>query len=192
MDAFEQVNEEIRQQQRIDWLKKNGWPIALIAAILVALVLGWRGWQAWETSQMEKATDLLLGAMNQEAALPNDDPSIAAAFYRASQQEPAQAARLYQDLAQTAPPIWREFAMIAYLTADFDNLDGAALRGQLAAFDTPTHPWRGLAWELLAADALRHTEISRARNYLTRIIEDEASPSDLRGRAERALTTLSE
>ena len=191
MDIFEQVNEEVRQQRTLAWVKRYGWPIGLVAAALVTLVIGWKGLEAWQITQSEQATDALLERITAQATLEEVAPGLGtvAQLYQAS-RDPAQAAAIYQSLAQDAPPVWRELATIFYLYTDFANLDGEAIRTRLEPFDNLTHPWRGLAWDLLAASALRDQQYETARTYLTNIISDEASPTNLRERAENVLRVL--
>lgn len=194
MDIFEQVDEDVRRQRTLEWFKRYGWPLGLIAGALVAIVVGWRGWQTFQNTQQEQASDrfleMIISGDPMEMMVQDGDRLAALNLFYEATQDPDRAGEIYDRLATQAPPVWRDLARIFHLYSDFEQLDDATIRAHLVPFDTPFHPWRSLAWDLLAANALRNQDSSGARAYLMQIINDEASPPTLRQRSENIITTL--
>lgn len=209
-DIFDEVEESLRQDRYSVMLRRYG---PLIAAVMVAIVLGVAGREVWTGLQeraAHRASDAYAAA--EAAAASGDFEAAMAQFsdlaesgtggYRAlsKMQEAAaavslgsheEAARLYDSAAQDASdPLLADLARLkaAYLVAD--TIELSALEARLAPLMAQGAPYESLARELVGAKAFAVGDYAKAReaySYLTVSLE---APGGVQARAQAAVAAI--
>lgn len=206
-DIFDEVEEDLRRA-RFEALLKKYWPVmATVAAIIVAVVGGWRFYD-WRQAQQAAAA----GARFEQAiraggtdaaeadrilvALAADAPSgyrILARFRQASQAaaaDPRGAVQAFDRLAEDTGigPLFQDLARIraAYLLVDI--AEPAEVIRRVEPVASAGRGFRHSARELLAMAALKAGDRPAVERWVKAIQEDRESPQGVRGRAELIAT----
>ena len=201
-DIFQEVDEEVRQEQlRKLWERYGAYAIAAAVALVLA-VAGWRGYEWWVAKKAAEMGDAFMAA-----AKLSDEGKHAEAetvFGRLATEGTADyrvLARLREaaDLAK----VDRKAAVAAYDTISADGAlpqllrDVAAIRAGLLLVDSapfselssrleplagPDGTFRHTARELLALSAWRVGDIPTARRWVDMIMADPETPESQRVR----------
>ena len=210
-DVFNEVDEEVRQEQ---WKKLfhayGGYVIGAVVSFVVVFAGGiaWSDYQA-DQRQLESQRYVAAGQM-----LANGDAVFAAQLFGSLADEAGDGygalARLREaDALATAGDVTgavatldrladdgdadTAFRDLARLFAVYQLMDSAPrdeLEARLAPLLADGSPGRDSARELSGLVALRAGEIARARDLFTIIVEDSTSPSMARSRAAGMLAII--
>lgn len=206
-DIFDEVEEDLRRA-RFEALFKKYWPaMATVAAIVVAVVGGWR-FHDWRQAQQSAAAGARFeqairatGTSPAEAdrllvALAADAPSgyrILARFRQATQvaaADPRGAVEALDRLAEDPGigPLFQDLARIraAYLLIDI--AEPAEVTRRVEPVASAGRGFRHSARELLAMAALKAGDRPGVERWVKAIQEDRDSPQGVRGRAELIAT----
>ena len=209
-DIFDEVEEDLRRA-RFEAFWKKYWPVmATMAAVVVAVVGGWRFYEYRQAQQSAAAGARFEAAMRlsrtngaeaetQFAALAGDAPPgyrILARFRQATElttRDKDAAVRAFDALA--ADPgigsVLQDLARIRAAYVQVDTAPPAEIIRRVESLAGPGLPFRHSARELLALAALRANDKPVAERWIKEIQEDRESPQGVRGRAELISTLLS-
>ena len=210
-DVFNEVDEEVRQEQ---WKKLfhayGGYVIGAVVSFVVVFAGGiaWSDYQA-DQRQLESQRYVAAGQM-----LANGDAVFAAQLFGSLADEAGDGygalARLREaDALATAgdetgavatldrladdgdaDSAFRDLARLFAVYQLMDSAPRDELEARLAPLLADGSPWRASARELSGLVALRAGEIARARDLFTIIVEDSTSPSMARSRAAGMLAII--
>jgi len=208
-DIFEEVDEEVRRDRAVEFLRRYGSWLLAGAVGIVAIVGGYNGWQQYQRSQREKASVRFEAAANEART---DKPKALATYESLSSEAP----RPYADLARMrigqlkaemgdgnaavamygnaagalGEPELRDLAQYLAVLQKFDTAPPDELKPTLQALAAPDRALRAPAQELLATLALRSGDIPAAREAWKELMSDIATPPAMRQRAADMLTFL--
>ena len=189
-DSFiEEVAEEVRRDKLYGYLKRYGW----IAALAVVALVGGTAYNEYRKGQAEAlaqsrgdAIEMALGerdAATRAAALGElADNGVVEAFLAASEQQASgdtdAAIATLTALAETAdlPPLYRDLAQIKRLSID-TTISGEERAIVLSALAQPGAPYRTIAQEFQALDAIEQGETDSAIVSLQAILQDAEATS---------------
>ena len=212
-DIFREVDEELRREQYLKLWQKYGRYLAAVAALIVlatGAIVGWRQYQ--DHVRTARSIDY----QNAVSLAARGDDGAAAAFAKigagedgygslARLREAALAARqgdrqgalaVYEKLADDArvDPLFRQAATILYaelaLAGDRAEPDRASLDTRLMPLMAPGNPWRLVASELAALNALKAGDTARARALYQAVADEASAPAGMRARAAEMLAAI--
>ncbi|PWJ21171.1 hypothetical protein [Jannaschia seohaensis] len=205
---IEEVTEEVRRDRTMALMKRWG-PVALAVVVVIVGGAAWNEWQkASAQSQAQAFGDALITALGGEDIAARRDAIAAVEPAREEQQailallnatalnngeggDPAAArARLLQ-LAETPglAPLYRDIANLKaiMLGGTGDAAQDAAILETLAL---PGAPFRPLAIEQQAVQAMAAGDMATAVTLLRALTEDATATADLRRRAAETIVAL--
>lgn len=208
-DSFiDEVTEEVRRDRLFALFRKYGW----IGVVAVLAIVGGAAFNEWQKARAQAraqefgdaliaALDSPDGAARATALLAvdaggNAGRTVVADLLAASEAETAgnhdQAMEIYGRVRSdaTAPGLYRDLARIKFLLLGGDQGDAAARSAELADLARPGAPYRTLAVELQALDALTAGNQDEAVTLLNQIVDDAATPRAQKGRIAQILTAL--
>ncbi|MEL6751065.1 MAG: hypothetical protein AAFO70_03185 [Pseudomonadota bacterium] len=202
-DSFiEEVSEEVRRDKLFGLLKRYGW----IGALLIIGVIGGTGWNEYRKAQAaataEARGDAIEAALSagtadaRAAALTELAPNgVVEAFLAASEQQVAgdttAAVATLISLAETPDlsPLYRDLAQIKRLSID-TQITSDERRLILSALAQPGAPYRTIAEEYRALDAIEQGETETALTALQAILQDAESTNAQRTRVAQLVIAL--
>ncbi|MCH2075477.1 MAG: hypothetical protein MK180_01150 [Rhodobacteraceae bacterium] len=204
-DSFiEEVTEEVRRDKLYGLLKRYGW----IAAVAVVALVGGTAWNEYRKGQAEALAQARGDAI--EVALSERDAATRAAalgelaengvveaYLAASEQEAAgdtdAAVATLTALAETAdlPALYRDLAQIKRLSID-TTITGEERAIVLSALAQPGAPYRTIAEEYRALDAIEQGETAAALSTLQAILQDAEATNAQRSRVAQLVVALGE
>lgn len=212
-DVFNEVDEEVRQEQWQKLFRAYGAYIFGAVASFVAVFAGSIAWDDYQTGQRQLESERYEAASQ---ALSEGDPALAAQQFGSLADDAGDGygalARLREadalakagDVAGAVATLDRladdggadaAFRDLARLFTVYQLMDSASrdeLDRRLAPLLSEQSPWRASARELSGLIALRAGEISAARDMFTAIVEDSATPTAARSRAAGLLAIIGE
>ncbi|TVQ29100.1 MAG: hypothetical protein EA356_17460 [Geminicoccaceae bacterium] len=206
---FREVEEDLRHDRLTALWKRFGIFVILAAVALVAGTAGVVGWSYVKESRMERDALAFDRAIEEAGGVPvvaaealalvGEDARTgyavvarltAAQIFAASGEQDAALDMLEQVAAdRQRPELYRDLARLLALAARADTLPPDALITELRPF-TATSPWRHTARELTAAALLRAGDRDQAVATLRDVLDDEETPSAMRGRVRELLAAL--
>jgi hypothetical protein len=212
-DIFREIDEELKQEDYLRLWKKHGNHV--IAAVIVVLVGigGFYGWRQYQDQRRLEASDRYSQA--QELAASDKREDAAALFAQVAEQfgggyrtlaelqraslrgsagDEAGAVAIYDKISADASAAreTRDLATILFVLHSLDSpqADRAALDARLAALDTAEGSWRHSARELRALLAQKGGDVTRAKEFYTKLTDDTQAPEGIRARAAEMLAAL--
>lgn len=210
-DVFNEVDEEVRQDQWQKLFRAYGGYVIGAVASFVAVFAGSIAWTEYQVGerQLESqryavASQTLsdgdaVTAAQQFGALADDAGDGYGALARLREADAlaragdvTSAVATFDRLADDgdADAAFRDLARLFAVYQLIDNAPREELEQRLAPLLIEGSPWLASARELSALIAYRAGEISRARELFTLIVEDSASPAMVRGRAAGMLAII--
>ena len=207
-DSFiDEVTEEVRRDQFYGMLRRYGWMVALV----IALIVGGAAFLEYRKSQTRTAAenlgDNILDALGTssptgrqlglEAITPQNAGAqavvgflTAAEAQQAGDSEAAVSALDAISVDGDVPEIYRQVAAFKSLLLQADTMDAVQRRQQLAALAIPGAPLSLLAQEQLGLMDIAEGKTSTAIDRFQAILQDAGVSSDLQQRALQVIVAL--
>ncbi len=220
VDIFDEVDEEIRGEQRRRVARRGAAATAAAAVLLLLAVGGWQLWRWRELQESRAVSGRFLAAMQQaDGAIPAareaDRAAAATSFAEIARTAPegyrvlaelreaglrvaggdsAAARALWDRVAadQGASALLRDYASLLWAENQVDDGDPAAVQARLAPLLAPENAWRTLAEEAQALVQMRSGQDAQGRETLRRLAGDVSAPNGVRQRATVVLQSLGE
>lgn len=209
-NIFREVEEELRSDRMRALWRRYG-PYVIGAAVAVVLVVAINeGWNWWRSASASKSSDLLYAALNlsdegklEEAQKALDTvvaegsggyPMLARfkkAGLLARQGDAKGAVAAYDELAsgQSNPDV-RSLALMLAANLLVDSGDVGAVETRVGGLVATNSPLRNSAREALGLANYKAGKLDEAQKYFQAIIDDPATPSDMRTRAQVYIAQL--
>jgi len=210
---FEEIDDELRQDQANKLWKAYG---HYVIAIAIAIVVGVGGFKAWRyydltTRQADgerftaasalaggKKTEDAYKAFSDIAADGTKGYKVLARFSQArlmaQKGDNNGAAGAYRVLADdaTLDSLYRDMAVIlgGLVELNIPDTDWMELEKRLTPLSVETNPWRFSAQEISAIAAQQNGDIKTARTLFTGLSKDAKAPQGVRARAQEMLSIL--
>lgn len=212
-DVFNEVDDEVRQEQWQKLFRAYGAYVIGAVASFVVVFAGSIIWDDYRTGQRQIESQRYVAAGQ---TLSDGDPSLAAQQFGSLADDAGDGygalARLREAdaLAKAgdvtgavatldrladdggADAAFRDLARLFTVYQLMDSASREELDSRLAPLLSEQSPWRASARELSGLIALRAGETFAARDLFTAIVEDSASPSSARSRAAGMLAIIGE
>ncbi|MGH6734933.1 MAG: tetratricopeptide repeat protein [Methyloceanibacter sp.] len=208
---FREVDEAVRQDRYKALWDKYGVYILVLAGLIVVGVAAHRGWAYWQEHRAQQAGAEFTQALALEAgadqakaqeafaALAENGPAgyrvlarfqLAALEAKAGETEKAVAA--YDALAADASvdKILKGLATLQAAALRLDSADYAEMERRLKGLAGDDSAWRFSARELLGLSAYRHNDMRGAEQQFSALLSDQATPPNLRERANVMLALI--
>ena len=209
-DFFREVDEAVRQDKYKKLWDEYGAYTLGAAAVLVVGVAGYQGWSFWQQKRAADSGAKFSEALRlEEGAAPKAREMLAAlaeqgpAGYRvlarfqlaAAEAKSGNADRAVADYAALAKdpsvdPILRDHATLQAASLRLDKADYAEMEQRLKPLAESSSAWRFSARELLGLSAYRLKNMREAETQFNALIGDEATPQNLRERAEMMIALI--
>lgn len=209
-DIFHEIQDDLRRDRMKALWDRYGTVVVLVAALIVAVVGGWRGYEYWKASEAADAGDRYIAASRLSAegkveeakaafaALAADAPGGYETLSRlreadeVARGDKAAALKLYMAIVNdgSADEMLRNAARIrgAYTAVDGGSRDDVRkLAEPLAA---PGGQWTPLAREALGLAAFKAGDFEDARRQFDAVVSDPDAPGGARQRADLMLSVL--
>ncbi|MXO76081.1 tetratricopeptide repeat protein [Altererythrobacter aerius] len=197
-----EVDDAVRQDQYADAAQRYGKPLAIAAAVGLALFGGYLLWENRQESAREADSEVLVSALDRiesgdlaggNAALAPlvDKGNASAQMLRAGiameQAKPEDAAKIYDAVAADgdAPQALRDVATIRAVAARYDRMPPADVIARLKPLAVPGNAWFGPAGELVAMAYLDQGNRAEAGALFAAIAKDQGTPESLKSRARQ-------
>ena len=206
-----EVDDAVRQDDMLDFGKRHGRSLTLVASVLVIGFGGYLFWESRRDAGRETQSEALIAALDQAQAGnlrmaasavqplladgapgPSASARLLAAGAATAQNRPADAARILSALAADgdAPKAMRDLARIRVVAMQFDATDKGRVAAQLEPLAQPANPWFGSAGELLAMAYLEQGKRAEAGRLFAEIARTETVPDPIRSRARQMAGVL--
>jgi hypothetical protein len=210
---FREVDDAVRQDQYKALWDKYGILILVGAACIIAGVAAYKGWTYWQNRQAQDAGAKFTQAMTLESPPASDTKKAQEIFDKLAKSGPEgyqvlsrfqiaaaeakdgktdKAVAAYDALATDAKvdSILQGLAAIQAATLRLDTADYAQMERRLKGFTGADNPWRFSARELLGLSAYQHKNMRVAEEQFTELLGDQATPPNLRDRANMMLALI--
>jgi hypothetical protein len=210
---FREVDDAVRQDQYKALWDKYGILILVVAACIIAGVAAYKGWTYWQNRQAQDAGAKFTQAMTLESPPASDTKKAQEIFDKLAKSGPEgyqvlsrfqiaaaeakdgktdKAVATYDALATDAKvdSILQGLAAIQAATLRLDTADYAQMERRLKGFTGADNPWRFSARELLGLSAYQHNNMRVAEEQFTELLGDQATPPNLRDRANMMLALI--
>jgi hypothetical protein len=210
-EFIREVDEAVRQEQYKKLWDQYGIYALAGAVVLIAGVAGYKGWIAWQERKAGEA-----GAKFTQALTLEEGPDAAKAKaiydqlvkegpegYRtlsrfqlaASEAQGGDADKAVADYDsltgdQSVDSILRGYATIQAATLRLDKADYAEMEKRLKGLIDTNSAWSFSARELLGLSAYRTNEMRTAEKQFSDLLADQATPPNLRDRADMMLALI--
>lgn len=205
VDLFNEVSEDLRRERLNRAWRSYGAYVIAVAVLVVVGTAGWRGYDYWQQQQSVAAASKYLDAIKLGDEGSNAD--AASALLAFSSEAPAGYAVLARFRAASeraaagetdgALGAWQQLIDDGSLSTDLRDLarlraamiavdveDYDAVSARLAPLLAEGNAWRAAARELAGLAAVRAARWEEARTHLSDLLDDEATPADVRSRAQ--------
>ena len=209
-DIFEEVDEELRNDDYQKYFRRYGPWIGAVAAIVVMATAGYQILSYWNTSKLESSSDSFIAS---QASFDADQLALAAAGFETLAEdgtagystlallqraavaleagENETAAQFFdQAAASSGDPLIQDLAGLKSVWARWDSLSFSDVEIRLTPLSGQSSPYAFLARETVAAAALRAGDYERARQdyqFLTFALD---APQGVQQRASEAIAFL--
>jgi hypothetical protein len=210
-DFFREVDEAVRQDKYKKLWDQYGVFVLGAAAVLVVGVAGYQGWSFWQQKRSADSGTKFSEALRLEdgatapkaremlAALAEQGPAgyrVLARFQLAAAEAKSgntdKAVADYDALAKdsSVDPILQDHAVLQAASLRLDKADYAEMEQRLKPLAESGSAWRFSARELLGLSAYRLKNMREAETHFNALIGDEATPQNLRERAEMMVALI--
>jgi len=208
---FREVDEDLREDRyREFWRRWGRWVMAAAAVVVVATAgtVAWRDWQVGQRAEDSARFDVAARQATEGAAaealtafeaLAADGGGgyamlarLRKASLHAAGNAPEKAVAALDAVAADSglPQLYRDLAGLLAALHALEVQDPTAVRARVVPFTAETSPWRHTAREISALAALRQGDRAAARALYQSLVDDQATPQSLRGRAARMTAAL--
>ena len=211
-DSFaREVDEELRRERLTAFWKRYGGFIVTAALLVVAFVAGFKGWEAWQAHQAGKGGEEFLKAIQliQDGKTEDarkeleriaregsggyrDLATLRLAGLMAKAGDTAGALKQYELAAGSSDDMTADFARLEAAMLRLEEADVGEIQSRVEAVNTPSHPLRNQAREILGLAQYKAGDSKAAEATFNAIVADQGTPSRLRERARVMLILLAE
>ncbi len=209
---FQEIEDDLRQEQTNKLWTDYGKYIVAAAIALVIAVAGFQGWKNYDLEKRQVAGEAFASVQQLIADKKSDEAlkafsaisaegggyGVLAKFRGAALMSEsgdlAGAISTYHQIVkdENVNSYYKGMAVIVGSFAELDMRDGdTTLIDQTGAFNNATSPWRHSAREILGLSALKNGDRSKAAEYFKTITEDATAPKETKDRAGEMLTIVS-
>ena len=206
-----EVDEDLRQDQMNDLWKRYSSLFYGIAIAIVVSVAVWQVWQNWQTKRSLAASDKYVAAialidsgkkdeaLKDLAALSQDGTSGYRLLAKMKQADILVgsgdlngALAIYQAIGNDSgtDQMYRDMVKIKAAYLGLDTSDPAVMDRQVEPLTAESSSWRFAAREILALDAIKRGESTRAVELYKALTDDMVAPQGIRARAAEMLKIL--
>jgi hypothetical protein len=210
-DLFQEIDEELRQDKASKLWSMYGKYIITVVIIVIGSVAGYRFWQHDQIAKGEKASVIYESAMAlgssgdmQGAIKLLSDPEVSETlgYLTLAKMQKANFALKIKDIEgamltfqtikndDAISSAIRELAHFNYISAGLKAQAGPEEIVELDTLIQGNNPWRFMAKELRVSRALDNGNVTLATTLLSELVDDENTPSRLRGRMTELLKAL--
>ncbi len=210
-DIFREIDEDLRAERMQKVWKRYGAYFIAGAVLIVAGVAGFGLWRDRDLAQRGQQGVQMFDALTQaergdsagaQAALAllaqegSGGYALLARFNNAALKlragdVPGGAALLDQIAGDAkVDQVFRDLAVVQSVQAQIDTLEPATVEARLQPLLGDANAWRFSARELQALARIKAGKLAEAREVLTRLADDQATPSGIRARATELLQAL--
>ena len=204
-DIFDEIDEELKQDQAKQVWSRYGKYVVSAAVAVVLGVGASQGFTAWKQSQAEASADLYSQAVASDDAVTMLEDSLGnltdgyallgrfqIAAGKAGNGDAAAAESVYLAIAADASvdALYRDAATLLSVMNAPESSKSSDLQDRLEPLANGSGPWRPLALELSAALDLKAGDRDAESAKLQEIIELEGAPPELRQRAAQLSRVL--
>ena len=211
-DIFDEVDEELKQDNTKQLWNRYGRYIVGVAILIVLVTAGHVGWKKYVEDRQEGYSGQFMKALflsgdkrHAEAAAVlaqlSDDASggyatlarFREAVERAAAGDKSAAADIYDAIADDGggDSLYQGLAVLNAVLLRIDDGDPTKMIAGLTPYATSKSPWRHTAGELIAVLALRSGNVAKAKEGYQKLADDLDAPQGARARATEVLRTLS-
>jgi hypothetical protein len=201
-----EVDEAVREDQFTDLAKRYGMQLGIAVALGLAAFGGWLWWSDRQEAALDKASEELVLAVedlgngqtdaagrafqtlaDREAGGAKIIAKLATAGMATETGKLDEAVKLYAEVAAdgSAPPLYRDFAIVREVTLRYDDLKPAEVEARLKPLAVKGGPWFGSAGELLGHAYIDQGKQKAAGELFRTIALDEDVPASIRFRARQ-------
>ena len=210
-DIFREVDEDIRRDQVKKIWDRFGPYVLGLAVLIVIGTAGYRGWEYWQQTRAQATGDRFAAALDLSEQGKHDEAiaalqaiaadgsgsypvlaSFRVATEKAKAGDTAGAVAEFDGIAADSRATL-EVQTLARLRAALllvDTASVAELETRIGDLTTTGNVWRHTAREVLGLAAWRAGDFSTAKKYFDEIVNDQASSTELRQRADLMLTLI--
>lgn len=202
-DIFNEIDEELRNEQIRKLWDRYGVLVLVAAVAIVAVVAGWRGYDYWRTLQSRAQGDVFTAATRLARSGDFDGaaeklrglaetgsggyPALAAlrsAAGLADRGDEAGAIRAFDAVAvkSTTPPLLADVARVRAAYLALDTEERAAVEARVAPLALAGKPFRHSAREILALSAWKAGDLATTAKWVETVETDPETPRDLADR----------
>jgi hypothetical protein len=210
-DIFDEVDEELKQDNAKQLWDRYGRYLVGVAILIVMATAGHVGWKEYVQNRQEAYSEQFMAALSlsgdkkhTEAAAAlarlSDDASggyatlarFREAVERAAAGNKNAAVDIYDAIADDGgvDSLYQGLAVLNAALLRIDDGDPVKLMADLAPYATLESPWRHTAGELIAVLALRSGDLAKAKEGYQKLADDLEAPQGARARATEVLRTL--
>ncbi|MGY8961700.1 MAG: tetratricopeptide repeat protein [Alphaproteobacteria bacterium] len=212
-DIFEEVDEDLKQDNAKKLWDQYGRYIIGVATIVILATAGNVGWREYVQDRQESYSERFITALSLAgdkkhseaaavlAALSQDASGgygtlarFREAVERVAAGETAAAIDIYDAVADNSgtDSLYRGLAVLNSVFLQIDTGDAATLKSRVAPLMATGHPWRHSATETFAVLALQAGDLDEARKTYQQLADDLEAPQGARSRATEMLRTFGE
>lgn len=198
-DIFDEVNEDLREEELKNMWKEYGPWVISGAVIAVLMTAGINVKRSLDVKKELSLTNQYFTAVQSEDVteiqkFATENPSahgilaqLQAARQLQAEGKDAEAQAIYQKLEadKKAQPVYQEFAKLLAISADLDKGDAATMHKDLESMIAEGASWRFSALELQALLYAREKQYADAKKSLEAIITSNEATDAMKSRARR-------
>ncbi len=210
-DIFNEVDEELKQDNAKQLWDRYGRYIAGVAVLIVLATAAHVGWKEYVQNRQEAYSEQFMAALSMSgdkkhteaaavlAQLSRDASGGYAtlarfreAVERTAAGEASAAVDIYDAVADDGgvDTLYQGLAVLNAVLLRIDDGDPVKLTASLEPLAAPESPWRHTAGELIAVLALRSGDVAKAREGYRKLADDLKAPQGARARATEMLRTF--
>ena len=210
-DIFDEVEEDLRAERMKRLMARYGGLLAGLMLLAVLAVGGFQGWRWWQARQAAQTAETYM-AVNKSAAEPGADgravadrfaalaaeappgyrglARLRAAALKAEAGDGAGALALWEEVARDGAidPLYRDLGTVMWGLHSLDAGDPAAIEARLAPL--AEGPWGASVQEIRALAAMKRGATEEAKQMLTGLTTNPATPQGVRDRAGKVLAEI--
>lgn len=211
-DVFNEVTEELKQDQLFSFFKKYGKMLAIALVIVLIAVASYSFWKSQKNKAYQAETQALITILNTDPGTASNDKKIVDLkalsqdkqmklsylvdlFILNAYGEKGQASDLDPQIEAivndaNAPKLYADFGVLLKAIAALDAKASDQVEAHLSKLLSPENPWYFSATELMGFHYLQQKDAIKAATYFRTLMESGDTPNLIRERASQALAVI--